>query len=133
MKIFRPLGISGWIGIVIAIYLLVAVILLGWSSFTDQISLRWWTVCYLSLTVIASCCAFAMQGWDKWCAQKEARRIPENTLHLVEFLCGWPGSYLGQEIFRHKTSKLSYRMVFFIIVGAHLVLINVYLVNWFTS
>ena len=41
-------------------------------------------------------------------------------LHLFAFVGGWPGAWLGQRIFHHKTEKLSFRLVFWLIVAAHL-------------
>lgn len=46
-------------------------------------------------------------------------RTPESTLHLLELLGGWPGGLVAQQIFRHKTRKLSYRVTFWCIVGLH--------------
>jgi uncharacterized membrane protein YsdA (DUF1294 family) len=40
-------------------------------------------------------------------------------LHLVELLGGWPGALVAQQCFRHKTRKLSYQMVVWLIVAAH--------------
>jgi len=60
--------------------------------------------------------AFASFGWDKRRARRGKRRIPESTLHMLELFGGWPGSYLGQRIFRHKTLKQSYQVYFWLIV-----------------
>lgn len=48
---------------------------------------------------------FIIYGLDKWAARKGQSRIAETSLHLVALLGGWPGALLGQQIFRHKTSK----------------------------
>ena len=53
-------------------------------------------------------------------AQRGGRRIPENTLHLMEVLGGWPGAFIAQRVFRHKTQKLSFRIVFWLCVSVHL-------------
>ncbi|WP_147463771.1 DUF1294 domain-containing protein, partial [Pseudomonas amygdali] len=37
-------------------------------------------------------------------------------------LGGWPGALLAQQVFRHKTRKVSFQIVFWLIVLAHQVL-----------
>jgi uncharacterized membrane protein YsdA (DUF1294 family)/cold shock CspA family protein len=56
---------------------------------------------------------------DKRAAQLGLWRTPERTLHLFEALGGWPGSFLAQLFYRHKLRKLSYQIVFWIIVAGH--------------
>lgn len=53
---------------------------------------------------------------DKRAAIRHAWRVPENTLHVLEFLGGWLGALLAQKIFRHKTSKKSFRNVFWLMI-----------------
>ena len=59
---------------------------------------------------------FLFYGYDKRQSLKNTGRIPEITLHLLALLGGTPGALLGQLAFRHKTKKLSFRIVFFAIV-----------------
>ena len=61
-----------------------------------------------------SAVAFALHGWDKWRAKREARRVPETVLHTFELLGGWPGALVARHLFRHKTVKLGYRVVFWL-------------------
>lgn len=61
---------------------------------------------------------FAVRS-DKRRAERGAPRIPEFTLHVAELLGGWPGGFLAQRTFRHKTAKFTYQMVFWLIVGLH--------------
>lgn len=49
---------------------------------------------------------------DKRAAVRGAWRVPENDLHMLEFLGGWIGAYLAQRLFRHKTSKKSYQSMY---------------------
>ena len=72
--------------------------------------------------VLASGFAFALFGWDKRSARLGHRRVSERTLHTVELLGGWPGALAGSRLFRHKTQKTSYRIVFGLIVAAHVAL-----------
>jgi uncharacterized membrane protein YsdA (DUF1294 family) len=70
---------------------------------------------YAGMSLVAFC-AFA---WDKRCATRGARRVPENTLHFLELLGGWPGALAGQALLRHKSAKLSYRLVLWVIIALH--------------
>ena len=49
---------------------------------------------------------------DKIAAQSDAQRTPEASLHLADFLGGWPGALIAQQQFRHKTVKPSFQLVF---------------------
>ena len=62
-------------------------------------------------------------GWDKWVAQRGARRVPEKYLHLLALLGGWPGAWLAQRCFRHKTVKPAFRRIFWLTVVGNLGLI----------
>jgi uncharacterized membrane protein YsdA (DUF1294 family) len=42
------------------------------------------------------------------------------VLHASELLGGWPGALVAQQVFRHKTRKLSYQSAFWLIVTLHL-------------
>jgi uncharacterized membrane protein YsdA (DUF1294 family)/cold shock CspA family protein len=53
---------------------------------------------------------------DKKRAEAGQWRIPEARLHFLELLGGWPGAYLAQRMFRHKTRKASFRTVFWFII-----------------
>ena len=63
---------------------------------------------------------FVAFAWDKSRAVRAQRRVPERTLHLFELLGGWPGALAGQHWLRHKSEKLSYRVVLWAIVVLHL-------------
>lgn len=71
---------------------------------------------------VASLLAFMMYHSDKRAAQMARKRISEGTLHMVELFGGWPGSWLAGQLFRHKTAKTSYRVIFWSIVVIHAVL-----------
>ena len=42
------------------------------------------------------------------------------TLHGLEAAGGWPGALVAQRVFRHKTRKRSFQIIFWLIVLAHL-------------
>ena len=58
-------------------------------------------------------------GWDKQQAREKQRRMPEAELHIMELVGGWPGAFLAQRRLRHKCSKVSYLVVFWLIVLAY--------------
>lgn len=62
------------------------------------------------------CCliAFVLYGWDKRQARLERWRVSEKTLHGIALLGGWPGAFLGQQMFRHKTQKTPFRVMFWL-------------------
>ncbi len=57
---------------------------------------------------------------DKSAAVRGKWRISENSLHALELGCGWPGAWLAQRLFRHKTVKKSYQMVYWFMVALNL-------------
>lgn len=71
-----------------------------------------WLLDYLIAVNVA---AFALYGYDKRAAQGDRLRVPERVLHGVELLGGTPGAFLAQRVFHHKTRKVSYRIVFWLI------------------
>jgi uncharacterized membrane protein YsdA (DUF1294 family)/cold shock CspA family protein len=73
----------------------------------------------LALYVLSSIAAYFLFLDDKRRAFKKKRRTPEAALHLVELLGGWPGSFIAQQRFRHKTRKLSYQGMCWLIVLMH--------------
>jgi len=66
--------------------------------------------------LVLSPTTFVMYGWDKKAAKSNRRRIPENILHTLELLGGWPGALIAQQHFHHKSRKLSYQFVFWLCV-----------------
>jgi uncharacterized membrane protein YsdA (DUF1294 family)/cold shock CspA family protein len=74
----------------------------------------WWVIpWYLVLSVFT----FFAYGWDKVSATGGHRRTPENSLHTLEMLGGWPGAWLAQPLWRHKSRKASYRAAFRVAVA----------------
>jgi uncharacterized membrane protein YsdA (DUF1294 family) len=66
---------------------------------------------------------FAFYGLDKSFARRRLRtRIPELTLQILALVGGTIGALAGMEIFRHKTVKGSFRIIFFLIVALQIVL-----------
>lgn len=72
--------------------------------------------------VFGSILSFWLYWADKNNALNARRRIPEKQLHLAELFGGWPGALVAQQVFRHKTRKASFQIVFWGIVLAHQIL-----------
>ena len=94
--------------------------------------------------ILASAVTFVMYGWDKRVARlnrtsnvnrtsnanqnrgdpneptsnsrsNSRPRIPEKTLLGACLIGGWPGGLIASRVFRHKTSKRSYRAKFILV------------------
>ncbi|AZV27058.1 hypothetical protein CT157_13910 [Pseudomonas syringae] len=68
---------------------------------------------------LVSVLAFFLYWADKRKARADAWRTPENILHAVELAGGWPGALIAQQVFRHKTRKVSFQVLFWMIVVLH--------------
>lgn len=53
-----------------------------------------------------------LYGYDKRQALAAGGRVPELVLHVAALAGGSPGAFAAQGLFRHKTKKLSFRIVF---------------------
>jgi len=73
----------------------------------------------LGLYPAASLVTVLLYWQDKHQARTAGWRTPEKVLHASELLGGWPGALVAQQLFRHKTRKVSYQVVFWIIVVVH--------------
>jgi uncharacterized membrane protein YsdA (DUF1294 family) len=60
--------------------------------------------------------AFGYYGYDKAQARSRYSRIPEVVLHGLVLVGGTIGGYLGMRLFRHKTIKPAFRLLFWMIV-----------------
>jgi uncharacterized membrane protein YsdA (DUF1294 family) len=113
-------------------------ILLGFSGFFAFVwwyilSRSWeWNPWFLSWLFGINLVSFFAYGWDKRQANREGNRIPEAALHTVTGLGGGIGAYLGMRVFRHKTIKSEFRIVFWLMVTIQiLLLIWLLKVTWF--
>lgn len=79
---------------------------------------------YLIAVAVTSLWAFVAYGIDKRRAQTGNRRVSEKTMHLLALVGGWPGALIGQQVFRHKTQKLSFQLVFWMVIVLHLGLVG---------
>ena len=86
-------------------------IIVGFSVLTAKIPSL-----ILALYIIASLLTFIMYAVDKSAAKEGAWRIPEGNLHLLSLAGGWPGALIAQQKLRHKSTKQSFRSVFWVTV-----------------
>ncbi len=77
----------------------------------------WWMI--PAWYAVASLVAWCLYASDKRRAREGGWRVEETTLHLVEILGGWPGAFLAQRRFRHKTVKRSFQGAFWLAVAIH--------------
>jgi uncharacterized membrane protein YsdA (DUF1294 family)/cold shock CspA family protein len=104
---------SGWasylaIPVFLIVYLAVALV---W-----RVS-GWVAVLYLASSVLC----FVMYAFDKWAAVEGRWRVAESTLIFVGVLGGWPGAIAAQQLFRHKSNKVSFRHAFWGSVGINVI------------
>src|SRR5262245_60592031 len=85
----------------------------------------------LSLYALASLITFITYGLDKRAARLSRRRIPERRLHQLELAGGWPGAWLAQRLFRHKTYDPRFRLIFRAIIALHVAAWIVILILYF--
>lgn len=82
----------------------------------------------LLLISIINVITYWFYAQDKEAAQHNQRRIPENTLHILAFLGGWPAAWLAQQRLRHKTQKQPFRKIYFCTI-----FLNILLILWLIS
>jgi uncharacterized membrane protein YsdA (DUF1294 family) len=73
----------------------------------------------LSITLLT----FTAYGYDKWAARNGRWRVRERSLHALSLIGGTFGAFAAQKVFRHKTRKTSFRIVFWITGWLQLVLL----------
>jgi uncharacterized membrane protein YsdA (DUF1294 family)/cold shock CspA family protein len=82
---------------------------------------------YLGFSAIT----YKMYASDKAAATRGSGRTPENTLHFIALLGGWPGALIAQQRLRHKSSKQPFRTVFWLTVVANVTAFVVLSSPWF--
>ena len=77
---------------------------------------------------IVNALTYWLYAQDKEAALLGNRRIPEQSLHILSFLGGWPTAWLAQERLRHKTQKQPFRKIYFCTIA-----LNILLILWLIS
>jgi uncharacterized membrane protein YsdA (DUF1294 family) len=75
--------------------------------------------------IIINIITFFYFGLDKMKAGLSHRRISEKRLWTLSFIGGSLGGILGMYFFRHKTKKLSFQVIFTLIL-----LVQIWIVVW---
>lgn len=94
------------------------IVVLVWAAWTQRLA-----VPVTLAAPLLSVLTFYLYWRDKFAAQRNAWRTPENTLHVASLLGGWPGAWLAQRLLRHKSAKESFRQVYWATVGLHWLLL----------
>lgn len=89
-------------------------VLLGWESRAGRLPAM-----ALPIALLLNLGTFFMYWVDKHAAQTGRWRTPENTLHLLGLLGGWPGAWWAQALLRHKSSKASFLAAYWATVALH--------------
>jgi uncharacterized membrane protein YsdA (DUF1294 family) len=77
----------------------------------------------LAWIIGVSIASFGTYGYDKSIAGRDITRVPEVVLHLLTALGGTIGSFAAMQIFRHKTQKKSFQIVFWAIVVIQIIVL----------
>jgi len=80
--------------------------------------------------VLLSAVLFLMYSADKEAAQRGDRRTPEKSLHILALAGGWPGALVAQRVYRHKTSKQPFQLIFWCTVIGNCGLLAWLVVSW---
>ncbi len=72
---------------------------------------------------VASIVCFIAYAVDKSAAIHQRRRTPERTLLLLGLACGWPGGWLAQRWLRHKSSKTSFLVKFWLVAALNVAVV----------
>lgn len=109
MTFYRRPGFFGAVALIFATWVVAWVVL--WSPLAGHgnVSLAWLYPIFSSFT-------FLLYGLDKGLATHNCWRISERTLHLFSLCGGWPGAWVAQRLFHHKTMKDSFQRMFWITV-----------------
>lgn len=84
-------------------------------SMVTEVSAGWFLV-----YGIASTACFIGYALDKRAAENNQWRVSETILLMIGLAGGWPGAIIAQELFRHKTKKLSFRTLFWMSVAINI-------------
>jgi uncharacterized membrane protein YsdA (DUF1294 family)/cold shock CspA family protein len=103
----RRRGVAPAVAVALVFLLLVAVLAVAGGV------PAWLPVAYAGLSLATA----LIYRSDKSAAQAGGRRTPESTLHLLALAGGWPGALVARRLFRHKTTKQPFVVVFWLTVG----------------
>lgn len=79
----------------------------------------------LSYLLAINAITFLFYGSDKAIAGTSFTRVPESILHGLAVFGGSPAALLRQRLFRHKTAKKSFQLMYWFIVALQIALLIV--------
>jgi uncharacterized membrane protein YsdA (DUF1294 family)/cold shock CspA family protein len=82
--------------------------------------LPWLVIPWYALLSVLTLLAY---GWDKSSAKGGHRRISESSLNTLALMGGWPGAWIAQQGFRHKSRKASFQSAFWTAVVLNVLMI----------
>lgn len=98
---------------------LIALLVLLLRRYTDSQSFSPTDLWLIVINVVA----FVIYSYDKTVAGWAWARVPERLLLLLALLGGTVGALLAMLLFRHKTSKASFRLKFLLVILLQIALI----------
>lgn len=90
--------------------------------------IKMWQTYWITINAVA----FLIYAVDKVAAQSGGWRIPEIVLLALALLGGWSGAIFSQQLFRHKTSKVPFQILFIISTAVNIRCVYVYRNEIFT-
>lgn len=87
----------------------------------------WVVVLYGGMSLVT----FVAYALDKRAAATDGWRVAEGSLLALGLAGGWPGAIVAQQLFRHKTVKVSFQVVFWVTVVVNVVAFVVF--AWVSS
>ncbi len=91
---------------------------LGGATFYRE--LPFMVLCYY---VLISVVTFFAYSFDKSAAEEGDWRLSEDILHSLSILGGWAGALTAQVLIRHKSKKISFKIVFWVTVAFNSILL----------
>lgn len=88
------------------------VLFLGGLAYFSEILAIW--------SLVMSILSFSAYSSDKKAALRKTWRVSENRLHFQDLLGGWPGGLLARQVWRHKVSKTSFVITFWLTVALNI-------------
>jgi uncharacterized membrane protein YsdA (DUF1294 family) len=105
----RPEGFHATLALLLSLTVMGALLLPFRHSLGWYIALAAWLAAVNLVTL-------GYYGFDKSRSRRSGRRVPEKVLHGLALAGGSPGAYAAMRLFRHKTIKGRFRLVFWAIV-----------------
>jgi len=82
---------------------------------------------FLDILISVNIVTFLLFGFDKMQSIRHGLRVPEKNLWLAAFVGGSIGAIFGMKVFKHKTRKISFQFVLWILILIQIILIIFYL------